>query len=111
MLEVNKMYLKGDYVLCYSEWDRQNIPLDLLANQMASLGWVNKNNGDGTYNLAIYDQLGYGMEQTWVNEDVPEEFMYPARMRAWYNLWTTGGYQSYLIGYALVAGVYLLYIR
>lgn len=75
---------------------------DILMNQRAQIGVIDGVN-ELSYDIKWFDYTGLGPIET-----VPKEFVFPARYRAWFNIWQSGGYQSYLIGYLLVGGLYLM---
>lgn len=96
----------GDWVLCYTAKMRKEYDEEYIENVKAELGVIEAEN-ENTYTVAIHlIQMG---EVLWTTrEDIPKDYCYPARLKAWYNMWQGGGYQEYLVGYTALLGLYIL---
>ncbi len=97
---------KGDTALFYTTHQIETTPLDELFDQVGTLGIIQSMHDDGTITIQWSNSLGIP-----INDRVPKEFVTKPRWKAWYNLWNDSGHMSYLLGYSLMAGIYLLYIK
>ena len=97
---------KGDTVLFYTTHQIETTPLDALFNQVGTLGIIQSVHDDGTITIQRKNTLGLP-----VNERIPQDFVTTARWKAWYNLWNDSGSMSYLLGYSVLAGIYLVYVK